>query len=107
MAELQNVSEADFEAQVLAKENLVVVDFGATWCAPCKKLHPLLEELLGEYGGEVDGAYVDVGANPNLARQYGVISVPQTHFFKGGEHVGQVIGLSKKDKYKDLIEEHK
>ena len=107
MAELLNVSEADFEEQVLKKDKLVIVDFGATWCAPCKKLHPLLEELLEEYGGEVEGAYVDVGANQNLARQYGVISVPQTHFFKGGEHLDQVIGLGKKDKYKNLIEVHK
>ncbi|MBL7032644.1 MAG: thioredoxin fold domain-containing protein [Candidatus Delongbacteria bacterium] len=107
MAELVPVTEADFAEQVLKKEKLVVVDFGATWCAPCKKLHPLLEELLDEFEGEVEGAYVDVGANPALARQYGVISVPQTHLFKAGEHLDQVVGLSKRDKYKQLIEQYK
>ncbi len=107
MAELVNLNEADFEAQVLKKSNLVIVDFGATWCAPCKKLHPLLEELLDEFPGEVEGFYVDVGVNTQIARDYGVISVPQTHFFKGGEHVDQVVGLSKKSKYQELIEQYK
>ena len=69
MAELVTVNEADFEEKVLKQDQLVIVDFGATWCAPCKKLHPLLEELLDQYAGEVQGAYVDVG-DPDVSWGY-------------------------------------
>ncbi|MBD3165800.1 thiol reductase thioredoxin, partial [bacterium] len=74
------VTDADFENEVLKAEGLVVVDFGATWCGPCKKLDPMLEELSQTYDGKAKVRKVDVGEAPGLAQQFRVMSVPQVFF---------------------------
>lgn len=93
-----NVSEATFENEVLKSTTPVVVDFWAEWCGPCKMLMPVLNELSTEYAGKVKIAKVNVDQNGMLAGQYGITGIPALIFFKGGQPVGQVVGVrSKKD----------
>ena len=95
---LVNVSEGTFETEVLKSTTPVVVDFWAEWCGPCKMLMPVLNELSTEYAGKVKIAKVNVDQCGMLASQFGIQSIPALLFFKGGQVVGQTVGVrSKKD----------
>jgi len=95
---MEKVTDANWEQGVLQASEPVVVDFGATWCGPCKKLDPIMEQLAVEYDGRVKVRKVDVGEAPGVAQRYKVLSVPRVLFFKGGEVCEQVNGLLPKDK---------
>ena len=86
------VSDADFDQKVVKTQGLTIVDFWAEWCAPCRMIAPLLEELADEYSGKVTIAKLNVDENPRTAARYGIRSIPTLLLFKGGERVDQVIG---------------
>lgn len=103
---MEKVNDATFQQEVLQGDGLVVVDFGATWCGPCKKLDPILEELAGEYEGRVKVRKVDVGEAPAIAQQYKVLSVPRVLFFRDGMVREQITGLVSKAKLQERFDEH-
>ncbi len=92
----------NFEAEVLKSEKPVLVDFWATWCGPCMRQAPIVEELAAE-GYSV--GKVDVDQQPDLAGQYGVMSIPTLIVFKGGKEVQCVVGLTAKNDLKRLLDE--
>jgi putative thioredoxin len=100
-----DVNESDFEYEVLAysQNTPVVVDFWATWCRPCKTLSPLLETIAYEAMGSFRLAKVDVDANPNLALQFSVRTVPTVKAFSGAEVVGEFVGLQPEDRIRKFI----
>ncbi|MCX6639288.1 MAG: thioredoxin [bacterium] len=100
------INDSQFEKEVIQSDRLSVIDFGAEWCGPCKKLHPIMDELAAELGSSVNIFYIDVGVSPQVAQTYAVISVPQVLFFKGGQVVDRVVGLLPKPKLKEKIEQH-
>ncbi len=100
------VDETGFEQEVLKAEVLVVLDFGATWCRPCKKLDPIMEELAQQYEGKAKIRKVDVGVARGIAEKYRVLSVPQILFFKNGNVVEHFIGLVSKAKLVESFEKH-
>jgi thioredoxin 1 len=104
MSPVPKLSEAQFDQEVLQSDRLVLIDFGATWCGPCKKLHPIMDELASEMGSAVKIFYVDVAESPKIAQNFGVISVPQVVFFQGGKVVDKIVGLVPKPKIKEKIE---
>jgi thioredoxin 1 len=106
MSQVINISDAQFEEEVIKSDRLVAIDFGATWCGPCKKLHPIMDELAVEYSETVKICYIDVGESPKVAQTYGVISVPQVLFFQNGKVVERIVGLLPKVKIKEKIDVH-
>ena len=104
MSDLQAVTDDNFEAQVLKSDKPVLVDFWAEWCAPCRKVEPLLAEIAKEMGDRVQIVKVNIDENPETARAYRVMSVPTLTVFKGGEPVQSVAGARPKSDLVKLIE---
>jgi thioredoxin 1 len=90
------VTDQNFETTVGAAQQLVLVDFWATWCAPCKMLRPLVEELAVEYEGRVVIAELDVDANPLTASKFSVLSIPSLILFRGGKPADRIVGYKPK-----------
>jgi len=91
------VTETNFEQEVLKSDVPVLVDFGAEWCAPCHMVAPVLEEIASELTGKLKVVKVDVDGNRQLAAQYRIMSIPAMFIFKGGQVVDQIIGALPKD----------
>ena len=96
------VTDANF-AETLTTDKLVVVDFWATWCGPCKMLAPTIEELAVELEGEVVVAKLDVDQAQDIAMKYGVMSIPTMVLFKNGEEVRRTVGFQPKARILDFI----
>lgn len=95
----------NFDSVVLQADSPVLVDFWAPWCGPCKVMGPLVEELAGEMGNVII-AKVNVDDNPDLARQFNILSIPTFLIFKGGQVVEQFSGSMGKDALREKIESH-
>ena len=96
-------NEGNFDSEVLKSSVPVLVDFIATWCGPCKALAPIVEKVADDFEGKVKVGKLDIDANGELTRKYGVRSVPTVLVFKGGEKVGQHVGLTTRDKLLQLL----
>ena len=94
MKNIIELTEANFEPEVLHAAGLVVVDFYAPWCGPCKMLAPVLEQFAGEFAGRLKFAKANVDQTPDLAASFEVSGVPTLMLFRGGEAVDQVVGFS-------------
>lgn len=97
-----HVTKENFEKEVLQANQAVVVDFYATWCGPCKSLGPILEDVVAEDSFKKI-VKVDIDAEPDLAVQYKIMSVPTLLLFKHGEVVEKSVGLIQKDEVKALF----
>ncbi len=104
MAEL-NITDANFEEEVLKSEVPVLLDFWAPWCGPCQMMGPIIEELAAEYeAGKVKIAKLNVDENPATAGKYQVMSIPTFILFKGGEAADKMTGGIPKEKLKDFVD---
>lgn len=90
------VTDQSFADDVLTSEKPVLVDFWATWCGPCKMVAPLLEEIADEHADKLTVAKLDIDANPAIARDYKIMSIPTMVLFKGGQPVKQIVGAKPK-----------
>lgn len=100
-----SVTKENFTSEVLGNEKLVLVDFWAEWCGPCKQIGPALEELATELEGKVKIAKVDVDTNPSAAASMGVRGIPALFIFKDGEVVSNRAGAAPKAALQSWIEE--
>jgi thioredoxin 1 len=97
MANIGNVTDAEFETTVLGSDTPVLVDFWAEWCVPCHMVSPVVEQLGVEQGDKLKVAKFNIDENPDVTRRYGVMSIPSLILFKGGEEVARVIGAKSKE----------
>ncbi len=104
MAEILDVSDSSFEAEVLKSEQPVIVDFWAEWCAPCKAIAPIFKELAGEFDGKVKIVKLNVDDSPQTAGNYGIRSIPTVMAFSGGEVVEQLMGARPKSAFKEMAD---
>ena len=101
--EIINITESSFDQAVLQSSKLVVVDFWAPWCGPCKLITPILDNLNREYAGEVVFGKVNVDDEPGLAEKYHVRGIPTLLFFKGGDIVSTKVGLLSAEQLRAII----
>ena len=104
MAKLLNNSQ--FYNKIRTSDKLVVMDFFATWCGPCKMLTPIFESLSKEMSDKVDFAKIDIDRNLEVAQEYEIVSVPTMIIFKNGKEVQRIVGFVPKEQIKSKIKAH-
>jgi thioredoxin 1 len=104
MADL-NFTDQNFKAEVLEGKGVIMVDFWAPWCGPCRILAPVIEELSNEYEGKIKIGKLNVDENSQTAGQYSVMSIPSVLFFKNGSPAKTMVGVQSKENYKQEIEQ--
>jgi len=103
---LLHLTDNNFKKEVLESDLLVLVDFWATWCSPCRMVTPIIEELAKEYDKKIKIGKINIDENPKIPTHYGVMSIPTLMFFKKGRVVDQAVGALSKAELKKKIEEN-
>jgi thioredoxin 1 len=98
-------SASEFD-ELLAKEKFVLVDFWATWCAPCRMIAPVIEQIADNYDGKVTVAKVDVDENQELSIRYGIQSIPTVVLFKDGKVESKEIGVKPLSSFTKMLDKH-
>ncbi|HPB30249.1 MAG TPA: thioredoxin [Candidatus Sumerlaeota bacterium] len=104
MAKPIEITDQNFESEILKSSLPAITDFGAPWCPPCRALEPLIDQFAEEYEGKVVFGKVNVDNCREVAGKYGIMSVPTIIFFKDGQEVDRLVGFSPKDVLKTKIE---
>lgn len=97
MAEVVEVNDSTFEQKVLKAPKVVLVDFAASWCPPCKILEPIIKDVAANVGDKALVAHLDVDESRQTAAKYGVLSVPTMIFFKNGQEQARLVGVNQKE----------
>ena len=103
MADVVEISDQTFEAQVLQSDKPTIIDFWAEWCAPCRAIAPIIKDLADQYGDQVVIAKMDIDANPGTPGQYGVRAIPTVLAFQGGQVVEQLQGARPKADFEAMV----
>lgn len=100
------ITKNNFDEQVLNSDVPVLVDFWATWCAPCRMLGPVLDEISNEYEGKINIAKINVDDEEELSAKFGIMSIPSVKLFIDGKVVDSFIGYKEKDEVKKFIDKN-
>lgn len=100
------INDSTFETIVKQSDKLVVLDFWAQWCGPCRQVAPIIDELALEYDSRVVIGKVNVDESTEITSQYSIRNIPTVLFIKNGELVDKLVGAQSKSKFVDIIEKH-
>lgn len=103
---VQPVHVCDSNLEVLTKHSLVLIDFWAAWCGPCRALAPTIEELAGQYSGKIVVGKLDVDENPTTAERFQVYSIPTVVMMKNGREVDRIVGCVPKERIEAMLKKH-
>lgn len=106
MTNVIELNDVSFEQEVKKSTQPVLVDFYATWCGPCKKLHPVVDELAKEFAGKMKIAKINVDDGPHTSVEFGISSIPALLVFKEGQLVERLTGLQSKSTLSSLINKY-
>jgi len=98
------IDDSSFDQIVLQAKTPVLVDFWAAWCAPCRMVAPIVDELAEEYSGRISFAKVDVDQNSKIATRYGIMAIPNLIIFKNGKPASQIVGYKPKEELKRSLD---
>ena len=101
---IKHIDQSNFDQDVLGADGPVLVDYWAEWCGPCKMIAPVLDELAGDYDGQITITKVDVDSNAALAQKYGIRGIPTLMIFKNGEVHSTRVGAATKGQLKEFID---
>jgi thioredoxin 1 len=104
MADVPEVTESNFQTEVLQSAQPILVDFWAPWCGPCRQIAPLVQQLGKDYAGKVRVAKVNVDECPNVAAGYGVNSIPTLMIFKNGDVVERFVGVQPRSRLQSALD---
>jgi thioredoxin 1 len=103
---VETLNDCNFEEKVIKSDKLVIVDFSAEWCGPCRIVSPIIHELATQYEGRIVVGEVNVDENPQITTKYKVRNIPTVLFIKNGEVVDKQVGAVPKSNYKTMLEQH-
>jgi len=106
MGTVKQITDQSFAEDVLQADGLVLVDFWAPWCGPCRAVAPVLEQIAAQYAGRVTIVKMNVDENPVTPGTYGVRSIPTIALFKGGEVVDGVLGAAPQPFFREMLDKH-
>ena len=103
---MKQVTDANFDAEVLKSAAPVLVDFWAEWCGPCRRIAPIVEQLAGEYEGRATIAKLNVDENPDIPGRFMIRGIPTLLLFKNGQLADTLVGLAPKEDIARMIDKH-
>lgn len=105
-SEVVELTDSNFESEILQSDVPALVDFWAVWCGPCKQIAPTVDALAGEYKGKIKVGKLNVDDHMQVPQKYGIRSIPTLLIFKGGQVVSQVVGAVPRSKLEDELKKH-
>jgi len=105
MSKVSQIQDSEFD-ELLTYEGPVIIDFTASWCGPCRKIAPFMEQLAEEYEGRVKVVKLDIDQNKINAKKFGIKSIPAVLIFKGGELVENLVGVAPYETFSTAIDKH-
>ena len=104
MADVVDVTDQNFESEVLQSDKPVIIDFWAEWCAPCRAIAPIVKDLAAQYPDDVKIVKMNIDENPNTPGRYGVRAIPTVLAFKGGTVVEQITGARPRSAFEEMVQ---